>query len=84
MACPTIHCANCACVVLAASACATSLPPRSTAMQFDTRSTSPSLWLMNMGLVWATIVVAALAGTLIYALIAWAERVATFWHPSQR
>lgn len=39
---------------------------------------------MNMGLVWATIVVAALAGTLIYALIAWAERVATFWHPSQR
>ena len=39
---------------------------------------------MNMGLVWATIVVAALAGTMIYALIAWAERVATFWHPSQR
>ena len=39
---------------------------------------------MNMGLVWATIVVAALAGTLIYALIEWAERVATFWHPSQR
>ncbi len=39
---------------------------------------------MNMGLVWATIVVAALAGTLIYALISWAERAATFWHPSQR
>ncbi len=39
---------------------------------------------MNMGLVWATIVVAALAGTAIYALIAWAERAATFWHPSQR
>jgi NitT/TauT family transport system permease protein len=39
---------------------------------------------MNMGLVWATIVVAALAGTVIYALIAWAERTATFWHPSQR
>ncbi len=39
---------------------------------------------MNMGLVWATIVVAALAGTLIYALIEWAERAVTFWHPSQR
>ena len=39
---------------------------------------------MNMGLVWATIVVAALAGTLIYALISWAERRVTFWHPSQR
>jgi NitT/TauT family transport system permease protein len=39
---------------------------------------------MNMGLVWATIVVAALAGTSVYALIAWAERAATFWHPSQR
>ena len=39
---------------------------------------------MNMGLVWATIVVAALAGTTLYALIAWAERTATFWHPSQR
>jgi NitT/TauT family transport system permease protein len=39
---------------------------------------------MNMGLVWATIVVAALAGTLIYAVIEWAERRATFWHPSQR
>ena len=39
---------------------------------------------MNMGLVWATIVVAALAGTVIYALIEWAQRKATFWHPSQR
>ena len=39
---------------------------------------------MNMGLVWATIVVAALAGTVIYALIEWAERRATFWHPSKR
>ena len=39
---------------------------------------------MNMGLVWATIVVAALAGTVIYGLIEWAERRATFWHPSQR
>lgn len=39
---------------------------------------------MNMGLVWATIVIAALAGTLIYALLEWAERSVTFWHPSQR
>ena len=39
---------------------------------------------MNMGLVWATIVVAALSGTVIYALIEWMERKATFWHPSQR
>jgi NitT/TauT family transport system permease protein len=39
---------------------------------------------MNMGLVWATIVIAALAGTLIYALLEWAERAVTFWHPSQR
>jgi NitT/TauT family transport system permease protein len=39
---------------------------------------------MNMGLVWATIVVAALTGTVIYALIEWMERKATFWHPSQR
>lgn len=39
---------------------------------------------MNMGLVWATIVIAALAGTLIYALIEWTERAVTFWHPSKR
>jgi NitT/TauT family transport system permease protein len=39
---------------------------------------------MNMGLVWATIVVAALAGTLIYAMIESAERAVTFWHPSHR
>ena len=39
---------------------------------------------MNMGLVWATIVVAALSGTVIYAVIEWMERKATFWHPSQR
>ena len=39
---------------------------------------------MNMGLVWATIVVAALSGTLVYAFLSWLERMATFWHPSQR
>jgi NitT/TauT family transport system permease protein len=39
---------------------------------------------MNMGLVWATIVVAALAGTVTYALIQALEKKLTFWHPSQR
>ncbi len=33
--------------------------------------------------VWAAILVAALVGSLSYALLAWAERSATFWHPSQ-
>ena len=45
---PTIHCASCACVVSTAAASATSLPPRSTATRCDTRSTSPSLWLMKI------------------------------------
>jgi NitT/TauT family transport system permease protein len=33
--------------------------------------------------VWAAILVAALVGSLSYALLALAERAATFWHPSQ-
>ena len=33
--------------------------------------------------VWAAILVAALVGSLSYALLAAAERSATFWHPSQ-
>jgi NitT/TauT family transport system permease protein len=33
--------------------------------------------------VWAAIVAAALVGSLSYALLAMAERAATFWHPSQ-
>jgi NitT/TauT family transport system permease protein len=33
--------------------------------------------------VWAAILVAALAGSLSYALLAVGERAATFWHPSQ-
>ncbi len=37
---------------------------------------------MNLDIVWATIAVAALAGSLSFGLIAWAERVVTFWHPS--
>ena len=39
---------------------------------------------LDMGLVWAAIVVAALAGSLLYGLIGWVERRATFWHPSIR
>jgi len=39
---------------------------------------------MNMGLVWATILVAAISGSVFYGLLAWLQRRATFWHPSQR
>lgn len=37
---------------------------------------------MNLDIVWATIAVAALSGALSFALIAWGERIVTFWHPS--
>ena len=39
---------------------------------------------MNVDVVWATIAVAALAGSLFYLLIALVERGLTFWHPSYR
>jgi NitT/TauT family transport system permease protein len=39
---------------------------------------------MNVDVVWATIAVAALAGSLFYWLIALVERGLTFWHPSYR
>jgi NitT/TauT family transport system permease protein len=39
---------------------------------------------MNIDMVWATIAVAALAGSLSYGLIALLERKVTFWHPSIR
>ena len=39
---------------------------------------------LNMPVVWAAILVAAVAGSLAFALLAWAERRATFWHPSLR
>jgi NitT/TauT family transport system permease protein len=39
---------------------------------------------MNMGLVWATILVAALSGSAFYGLVTWLQRRVTFWHPSQR
>lgn len=39
---------------------------------------------MNMGLVWATIVVAAVTGSVAYALLVRLERRLAFWHPSVR
>lgn len=39
---------------------------------------------MNMGLVWAAIVVAAVTGSLAYALLVQIERKIAFWHPSVR
>src|SRR5271165_3349465 len=39
---------------------------------------------MNIDMVWATIVVAALAGSSFYGLLALVERRATFWHASYR
>ncbi|WP_372620018.1 ABC transporter permease [Falsiroseomonas sp.] len=39
---------------------------------------------LALDLVWAEIVVAAVAGTVFYGLVVLAERAATFWHPSMR
>jgi NitT/TauT family transport system permease protein len=39
---------------------------------------------MNLDMVWATIAVAALAGSLFYGVLALIERRLTFWHPSFR
>lgn len=39
---------------------------------------------LNVDMVWATIFVAALAGSLSYGAIALLERSVTFWHPSNR
>jgi len=39
---------------------------------------------MNIAMVWATIAVAAIAGSVSYGLLALAERKVTFWHPSFR
>jgi len=39
---------------------------------------------MDLGVVWATITVAALAGSISFGLIALLERAVTFWHPSFR
>ena len=39
---------------------------------------------MNLDMVWATIAVAAVAGSLFYGVVALVERAITFWHPSLR
>ncbi len=39
---------------------------------------------LDLDVVWAEIVMAALAGSLSFALLALLERVVTFWHPSYR
>ncbi len=39
---------------------------------------------MNMALVWAAIVVAAVTGSVAYALLVQLERALAFWHPSVR
>jgi NitT/TauT family transport system permease protein len=39
---------------------------------------------MNIDMVWATIVVAAITGSLFYGLLAFIERRVTFWHASYR
>ncbi|MFQ5971383.1 MAG: ABC transporter permease [Alphaproteobacteria bacterium] len=39
---------------------------------------------MNIPTVWATIAVAALAGSLFYGILQLLERALTFWHPSYR
>ena len=45
---------------------------------------STAVGRFDLGLVWAEIAVAALAGTAFYGLVTFIERRVTFWHPSQR
>ena len=45
---------------------------------------STSFGQLALDLVWAEIVVAALAGSAFYGVMTWMEKRVTFWHPSQR
>jgi len=45
---------------------------------------STSVGQLALDMVWAEIVVAALAGSLFYGIMAMIEKGVTFWHPSQR
>ena len=47
-------------------------------------SNSTEVGRLSIDMVWATIVVAALIGSLFYALVAGVERRVTFWHASYR
>ncbi|PJI86033.1 NitT/TauT family transport system permease protein [Yoonia maricola] len=44
---------------------------------------STSVGRLALDMVWAEIVVAAIAGSALYGLVAWIEGRVTFWHPSQ-
>ncbi|MGR3466961.1 MAG: ABC transporter permease [Shimia sp.] len=45
---------------------------------------STSVGQLALDMVWAEILVAALAGSAFYGIMAGAERLVTFWHPSHR
>lgn len=45
---------------------------------------STAVGRLDLPLVWAEILVAAVAGSLFYGIVALVEKKATFWHPSQR
>ncbi|KAA0700702.1 ABC transporter permease [Neorhizobium sp. P12A] len=45
---------------------------------------STEIGRMNVDMVWAEIAVAAVAGSVFYGVIAFLERLTTFWHPSIR
>jgi NitT/TauT family transport system permease protein len=45
---------------------------------------STSVGQLALDMVWAEIVVAALAGSVFYGVVAMIEKAVTFWHPSQR
>ena len=45
---------------------------------------STEIGRMNVDMVWAEIAVAAFAGSVFYGVVALAERLTTFWHPSNR
>lgn len=45
---------------------------------------STSVGALALDVVWASILVSAIAGTLFYGIVAMIERGVTFWHPSQR
>ena len=45
---------------------------------------STAVGSLALPMVWAQIVVAALAGTAFFGLVTLIERRVTFWHPSQR
>jgi len=43
-----------------------------------------SIGQLALDMIWAEIVVAAIAGSAFYGLVAMIEKRVTFWHPSQR